>query len=199
VRAAATRVSTALVLRSMVRMGWPVRFRPGGSTPKLTSGNAGGSLSGAVAADHIRIGMGCEGSTRRQSANSPAHQQLWPRSITCGSSLAGRIAVTQHITGPSASACCARARGRRRGHADPGVAADGPLGWSKAVTGGSPDRFLDGRPWVRSVRNCRPLGGRGLVRVRVLRSQCSFTGSLLGLLAVAPSMIGGWRWRPAVA
>jgi hypothetical protein len=39
----------------------------GGSTPRLTSGNAGGSPSGAAGAGHIRSGMGCEGSARRQA------------------------------------------------------------------------------------------------------------------------------------
>ena len=53
----------------------------GGSTHSLTSGNAGESPSGAVGADHIRIGMGCEGSARCQSANSLTDQQLWPWSI----------------------------------------------------------------------------------------------------------------------
>ena len=75
-------------------------------------------LSGAVVADHIRIGMGCEGSARCQSAISLTDQQLWPWSISYGSNRAGRIGVTEHITGPSASECCTRARGRQRGHVD---------------------------------------------------------------------------------
>ena len=33
---------------------------------------------------------------------------------------AGRMAVTEHITDPSAGECRIRARGRRKGHADPG-------------------------------------------------------------------------------
>jgi hypothetical protein len=33
---------------------------------------------------------------------------------------AGRIAVTEHITDPSAGECRIRARGRRKGHVDPG-------------------------------------------------------------------------------
>jgi hypothetical protein len=63
--------------------------------------------------------MGCEGSARRQSANRPADQQHWSWRIRYSSSRAGRIAVTEHITGPSASACCTRACGRRKDHADP--------------------------------------------------------------------------------
>jgi len=35
----------------------------------------------------------------------------------------------------------------------------GPLGWTKAVTGGSPGRFMDSRPWVRSVRGRMPPSG----------------------------------------
>jgi hypothetical protein len=132
----------------------------GGSTQSLTSGNAGESPSGAVVADHIRIGMGCEGSARCQSANSLTDQQLWLWSTSYGSNRAGRIAVTEHITGPPTSEGCTRARGRQKGHADPGVASAGPLGWIKAVTvtDGSPGRFTDGRLWVRSVRGCMPSG-----------------------------------------
>jgi hypothetical protein len=58
--------------------------------------------------------MGCEGSARRQSANSPAEQQLWSWSVRHGSTLAGRIAVTQHSTALTAHECCSRARGRRK-------------------------------------------------------------------------------------
>jgi hypothetical protein len=132
----------------------------GGSTEALTSGNAGESPSGAVGADHIRIGMGCEGSARRQSAKRPAELQLWSGTISYGSNRAGRIAATEHITGPPASESCTRARGRQKGHADPGVASAGPLGWIKTVTvtDGSPGRFTDGRLWVRSVRGCMPSG-----------------------------------------
>jgi hypothetical protein len=58
--------------------------------------------------------MGCEGSACRQSANSPADQQLWLWRIRYGSNRAGRIAVTEHMTGPSASECRpALAAGRR--------------------------------------------------------------------------------------
>ena len=59
----------------------------GGSTPRLTSANAGESPSGTVAADPTRSGMGCKGSARRGSANSPAEQQLWSWGIRYGSSL----------------------------------------------------------------------------------------------------------------
>jgi hypothetical protein len=45
----------------MVRMGSPVRFRPGGGIQALTSGNAGELPSIAVVADHIGIGMDAQG------------------------------------------------------------------------------------------------------------------------------------------
>jgi hypothetical protein len=48
---------------------------------------------------------------------------------------AGRIAVTEHITGPSVPESYPLSR-RRKGHADPGVASDRSLGWIKAVTRG---------------------------------------------------------------
>jgi hypothetical protein len=64
---------------------------------------------------------------------------------------AGRIAVTQHITGPSAHECRTRARGRRK------VMPTRHGFWRAARLDqgrdrGSPGRFMDGRPWVRSVR-----------------------------------------------
>jgi hypothetical protein len=76
--------------------------------------------SGAVVADHIRIGMGCEGSARRQSANRSPDQQRWYRSIWYGSNRAGRMAVTEHITGPSAHERRTSRSRQVEGHADPG-------------------------------------------------------------------------------
>ena len=67
---------------------------------------------------------------------------------------AGRIAVTQHITGSSARESRIRARGRRKGHADLGVASGRPLGWVKAVTG---DRL------VASWTVAREFGASGAV------------------------------------
>ena len=77
------------------------------------------TVTSTVSVDLRRRGIArCEGSARCQSANSLTDQQLWPWSISYGSNLAGRIGVTEHITGPSASECCTRARGRQRGHVD---------------------------------------------------------------------------------
>jgi hypothetical protein len=76
-----------------------------------------------------------EWDAKGQSANSPAEQQLWLWSIRYFSNRAGRIAVTEHIPGLSADESRTRARGRRKGHADPGVASGGPLGWVKAGQG----------------------------------------------------------------
>jgi hypothetical protein len=89
----------------------------------------------------------------------------------------GRIAVTGHITGPPARECGTRARGRRKGHADLDVASGGLLGWSTAVTGGSPGRFMDGRPWVRSVRDCMPASGEWSGRAVRCASRDSFIGA----------------------
>ena len=73
------------------------------------------TVTSTVSVDLRRRGIArCEGSARCQSANSLTDQQLWPWSISYGSNLAGRIGVTEHITGPSASECCTRARGRQR-------------------------------------------------------------------------------------
>jgi len=61
---------------------------------------------------------------------------------------AGCIAVSQHITGPSAYESRTRARGGRKGHGDRAVASGGPLGWVKAVRGDR--RSLYGRSPVGS-------------------------------------------------
>ena len=70
----------------------------GGSTPRLTSANAGEPTSGALAAGRICLGMEFERSARCRSANSPAEQQLWSWSMRYDSIVDGRIAVTGHIT-----------------------------------------------------------------------------------------------------
>ena len=121
----------------------------GGSTQALTSGNAGEPPSGAVAADHVRIGMGCGRSVRRQSAKSLADQQVWLWSIRYGLNWAGRIAVTEHIAGPrSVSVVAALAAGG--GSCRPGCGFWWLLGWIKAVTGDR--RSLHGRSPVGSER-----------------------------------------------
>jgi hypothetical protein len=121
----------------------------GGSTQALTSGNAGEPPSGAVAAGHVRIGMGCGRSVRRQSAKSLADQQVWLWSIRYGLNWAGRIAVTEHIAGPrSVSVVAALAAGG--GSCRPGCGFWWLLGWIKAVTGDR--RSLHGRSPVGSER-----------------------------------------------
>src|SRR5215213_5125265 len=80
------------------------------------------------------------------------------------------------------------------------VTSGGPLGWIRTVTGGSPGRFMDvARGVGASGPVCPPSGSGDLVRVRVLRSQCGLSTCLLGLMTIPPSVIRGWRWRPAVA
>jgi len=109
-------------------------------------------------ADQIRVGMGCEGAARRQSANNPADQQRWLWSIRDGSDRAGRMAVTEHITGPSASEGCTPARGRRRvmpTRAWPPVAARLDQGGDRWIAWSLHARS----PVVRSVRACVPPGG----------------------------------------
>src|SRR5215211_945259 len=82
----------------------------------------------------------------------------------------------------------------------PGWASGGPLGWIKTVTGGS--LLVDSWTVARGVgasglytypREWRPRVGC------VLRSQCGLRTCLLGLMTIPPSVIRGWRWRPAVA
>ena len=65
---------------------------------------------------------------------------------------AGRVAVTEHITDPSAGECRIRARGRRKGHADPGGLLMGRSVDQDRDRWIAPGRFMDGRPWGRSVR-----------------------------------------------
>jgi hypothetical protein len=69
---------------------------------------------------------------------------------------AGRIAVTEHITGPSTCECRPRARGRQKGHADPGVTSAWAARLIKAVAGGTPGHFMDG---LRVSGAVCPLGG----------------------------------------
>jgi hypothetical protein len=76
-------------------------------------------------ADHIRRGMGMRRVSVRQSANSPAEQELWSWSIRYGSSLGWSHSGNSAHYCPSAHESRIRARGRRKGHADPGVASGG--------------------------------------------------------------------------
>ena len=115
------------------------------------------------------VEWGCKGSARHQSANRPAEQRLCRGLSGYGSMRAGRIAVTQHIPGLSACESRTHACGRRKGHADPGVASGWATRWSKAVTGESPGRFMDGHPWVRSVRGCMAPSGRVVRPGRAVR------------------------------
>jgi hypothetical protein len=105
-----------------------------------------------------------KGSARRQSANSSADQHLGHRVSGMARFWAGRMAVTEHITDPSAGECRIRARGRRKGHADPR-----DFWWPARV---DQDRYrwiawsLHGRSPVGSERpGCTPtLGSGDLVR-----------------------------------
>jgi hypothetical protein len=102
------------------------------------------------------VEWGCEGSGRRQSANSPAEQQRWSWSIRYGSILAGRIAVTEHIAGPRPGTVVPALAAGGRVMPTQAWLLGGPLGWIVAVTGGSPGRFMDGLGASGAV--C-PLGG----------------------------------------
>jgi hypothetical protein len=104
------------------------------------------------------VEWGCEGSGRRQSANSPAEQQRWSWSIRYGSILAGRIAVTEHIAGPRPGTVVPALAAGGRVMPTQAWLLGGPLGWIVAVTGGSPGRFMDGLGASGAV--C-PLGGGG--------------------------------------
>jgi len=114
--------------------------------------------------DHIRIGMGCEGSARCQGANRPPDQQLWSWSIRYGSNRAGRMAVTEHIPGLSAMspvptlAAGARVMPTRAwllvaARLDQGR--DRWIAWS----------FYARSPWVWNVWGCMPPSG-GVERPR---------------------------------
>jgi hypothetical protein len=167
----------------------------------MTSGNAGESPSGAVVAGHIRIGMACERSARRQSANSPADQQLWLWIIRYGANRAGCMAVTEHITGPSASECCtALAAGRRV--MPTGCGFWWLLGWIKAVPGVSPRRFTDGPCGFGASGAVWPPRGSGAAApggaLRAIdasarpRSWRTAAGTACGGHSACPAYHGGW-------
>jgi hypothetical protein len=131
----------------------------GGSTHVLTSGNAGASPSGADVADHIRTGMGCEGSRAVRALTALLSSNVGRGVSGMARFWAGRIAVTEHIPGPSTHERRSPRSRQVEGHADPGVASGWAAGLDHGRDRGSPGRFMDGRPWVRSVRGCIPPAG----------------------------------------
>jgi hypothetical protein len=74
----------------------------------------------------------------------------------------GRIAVTQHIPGPSAHERRTPRTQQAEGSCRPGRGFWSAARLDQGRDSGSPGRFMDGRPWVWSVRGCRPSRGSGV-------------------------------------
>jgi hypothetical protein len=178
--------------------GWGRRFDSGGgSTQALTSGNAAASPSGAVVADHIRSGMGM----RRVSAPIA----LLSSNVGRGGSAmarcwAGRIVVTQHITGPRLMRVASAFAVGGRVIPTRAWLLVGPLGWTKGVTG---DRLVASWTVARGSERPGPFALLGGVkrprRGGVLRAiDASARPRVLGGPAVRAACGGNLRplWLP---